>query len=221
MRALTRTVALTLILLGFASSPLLAQANPPPPSNPPGVQPTGPQYQGPPPQAPQAQSPQPQGPQYSSNEIVDAGHRFFGTISRGLAQIVEKAGSQFGLPNGYVLGQEAGGAVVAGLRYGEGILYTKNAGDLRVFWQGPSVGFDFGGEGARTMMLIYSLPATDAIYQRFAGIDGSAYFVGGLGMTALTMSNIVVVPIRTGVGMRLGANVGYLKFTPTATWNPF
>jgi len=226
MRALTRTVALTLILLGSASVPLLAQANPPPPSNPPGAQLPAPQYQSPPPQAPQAQSPQyqtpqPQGPQYSSNEIIDAGHRFFGTISRGLAQIVEKAGSQFGLPNGYVLGQEAGGAVVAGLRYGEGILYTKNAGDLRVFWQGPSLGFDFGGEGARTMMLVYNLPATDAIYQRFAGLDGSAYFVGGLGMTALTMNNIVVVPIRTGVGMRLGANVGYLKFTPTATWNPF
>jgi len=226
MRALTRTVALTLTLLGSASAPLLAQANPPPPSNPPGAQPPAPQYQSPPPQAPEAQSPQyqtpqPQGPQYSSNEVIDAGHRFFGTISRGLAQIVEKAGSQFGLPNGYVLGQEAGGAVVAGLRYGEGILYTKNAGDLRVFWQGPSLGFDFGGEGARTMMLIYNLPATDAIYQRFAGIDGSAYFVGGLGMTALTMNNIVVVPIRTGVGMRLGANVGYLKFTPTATWNPF
>src|SRR5262249_18794744 len=174
-----------------------------------------------PPQAPQAQSPQPQGSQYSSNEIVDAGHRFFGTISRGLAQIVEKAGSQFGLPNGYVLGQEGGGAVVAGLRYGEGILYTKNAGDLRVFWQGPSLGYDFGVEGARTMMLIYNLPATDAIYQRFCSIDGSAYFVGGLGMTALTMNNIVVVPIRTGVGIRLGANIGYLKFTPTAIWNPF
>src|SRR6266478_2905939 len=223
MRALTRTVALTLILLGLASATLLAQANPPPPTNPPAAQPPGPQYQppGPPYQSQPPQAPQAQAPQYSSNEIVDACHRFFGTISRGLAQIVEKAGSQFGLPNGYVLGQEAGGAVVAGLRYGEGILYTKNAGDLRVFWQGPSVGFDFGGEGARTMMLIYSLPATDAIYQRFAGIDGSAYFVGGLGMTALTMNNIVVVPIRTGVGMRLGANVGYLKFTPTATWNPF
>ena len=99
-----------------------------------------------------------------------------------------------------MLGQEAGGAVVAGLRYGEGVLYTKNAGDLRVFWQGPSLGWDFGGEGARTMMLIYNLPATEAVYQRFAGIDGSAYFVGGLGMTALTASNIVVVPIRTGVG---------------------
>jgi hypothetical protein len=221
MRAVTRSVALALILLGLACAPLLAQANPPqgnppqasppPPSAPPVAQPQSPEYQ----------AQQAQGPHYSSNEIVDAGHRFFGTISRGLAQIVEKAGSQFGLPNGYVLGQEAGGAVVAGVRYGEGILYTKNAGDLRVFWQGPSVGFDFGGEGARTMMLVYNLPATDAIYQRFAGIDGSAYFVGGLGMTALTMNNIVVVPIRTGVGMRLGANVGYLKFTPTATWNPF
>ena len=219
MRAVTRSVALALILLGLASAPLLAQANPPQ-GNPPQANPPPPSA--PPvaqPQAPQAQSPE--GQHYSSNEIVDAGHRFFGTISRGLAQIVEKAGSQFGLPNGYVLGQEAGGAVVAGVRYGEGILYTKNAGDLRVFWQGPSVGFDFGGEGARTMMLVYNLPATDAIYQRFAGIDGSAYFVGGLGMTALTMNNIVVVPIRTGVGMRLGANVGYLKFTPTATWNPF
>src|SRR5213080_1306347 len=216
MRAVTRSVALALLLLGLASAPLLPQANPPPPSAPPSAQPQPSQAQ-----SPEYQGQQGQAPHYSSNEIVDAGHRFFGTISRGLAQIVEKAGSQFGLPNGYVLGQEAVGAVVAGLRYGEGILYTKNAGDLRVFWQGPSVGFDFGGEGARTMMLVYNLPATDAIYQRFAGIDGSAYFVGGLGMTALTMNNIVVVPIRTGVGMRLGANVGYLKFTPTATWNPF
>src|SRR5207244_570892 len=134
---------------------------------------------------------------------------------------IEHAFGIFGQPNGYVLGQEASGAFVGGLRYGEGALYTKNAGDRRVYWQGPSVGFDWGGDGARTMMLIYSLPATDAIYQRFAGLDGSAYFVGGLGMTALTMNNIVVVPISTGVGMRLGANVGYLKFTPTATWNPF
>ena len=124
---------------------------------------------------------------YSSPEVLDTGHRFFGSVSRGLAQIVERAGSQFGLPNGYILGQEAGGAVAVGLRYGEGVLYTKNAGDLRVFWQGPSVGFDLGGEGARTMMLIYSLPATEAIYQRFAGVDGSAYFVGGLGMTALDL----------------------------------
>jgi hypothetical protein len=176
-------------------------------------------------QQPPAAYPPPQrqaGPEtFGPEELVSAGHKFFGNVSRGLASIIERAVSQWGLPNGYVLGQEAGGALVAGLRYGEGVLYTKNAGDLRVFWQGPSLGWDFGGEGARTMMLIYSLPATNAIYQRFAGIDGSAYFVGGLGMTALTADGIVVVPIRTGVGLRLGANVGYLKFTPTATWNPF
>jgi hypothetical protein len=158
---------------------------------------------------------------FEANELIDAGHRFFGGVSRGLATVIEKAVSQWGLPNGYVLGEEAGGAFVGGVRYGEGSLYTKNAGDLRVYWQGPTVGWDFGGEGARTMMLVYNLPATQAIYQRFGGIDGSAYFIGGFGMTALTANNIVVVPIRSGVGLRLGANVGYLKFTPTATWNPF
>ena len=168
---------------------------------------------------PQQQPPQ-QSQQYSSNEILDSGHRFFGGVSRGLAQVVEKAFSQWGLPNGYILGEEASGAFVVGLRYGEGTLYTKNAGDLRVFWQGPSVGFDTGGEGARTMMLVYNLPDTRSIYERFAGIDGSAYFIGGFGMTALTANGVVLVPIRSGVGLRLGANIGYLKFTPQATWNP-
>lgn len=166
-----------------------------------------------------APPPDPQG--FAPSELINAGHRFFGTVSQGLATVIEKAVSQWGLPNGYVLGEEAGGAFVGGLRYGEGVLYTKNAGDLKVYWQGPTVGWDFGGEGARTMMLVYSLPATQAIYQRFAGIDGSAYFIGGFGMTALTANNIVLVPIRSGVGLRLGANVGYLKFTPQSTWNPF
>jgi hypothetical protein len=158
---------------------------------------------------------------YSGGELVRAGHTFFGTVSRGLAEVIEAAISRWGQPNGYVLGQEGSGAFVVGLRYGDGTLYTKNAGDRRVFWEGPSVGFDWGGDGARTMMLVYNLPATDAIYRRFIGIDGSAYFVGGFGMTALTIDNIVVVPIRSGVGLRLGANIGYLKFTPRATWNPF
>ena len=158
---------------------------------------------------------------YSSNELVNAGHTFFGTISQGLAGVIEKAVSNWGQPNGYILGEEAGGAFVGGLRYGDGTLYTKNAGDLRVYWQGPSVGFDWGGDGARTMMLVYNLPRVDAVYQRFVGLDGSAYFIGGFGMTALTADNILVVPIRAGVGLRLGANIGYLKFTPNATWNPF
>ena len=159
--------------------------------------------------------------QFSSNELVDAGHRFFGGVSRGLAMIVEKAVSQWGLPNGYILGEEASGAFVGGLRYGDGTLYTKNAGDLRVFWQGPSIGFDAGADGARTMMLVYNLPRTDAIFERFGGINGSAYFIGGFGMTALVANNITVVPIRSGLGLRLGANLGYLKFTNRPTWNPF
>jgi hypothetical protein len=175
--------------------------------------------QAPPPEAPPMRQPSPN--TYGPDELVGAGHRFFGNVSRGLASVIERAVSQWGLPNGYVLGEEGSGAFVAGLRYGEGTLYTKNAGDLRVYWQGPSVGFDWGGDGARTMTLVYNLPATNAIYQRFAGIDGSAYIVGGFGMTALTANNIVLVPIRSGIGLRLGANIGYLKFTPRATWNPF
>jgi len=207
MRFVLRTLVLLTALA--AAAPALSQAQPYP--------------QQPYPQA--APQPAPQGPppsdRFEPNELVDAGHRFFGGVSRGLATIIEKAVSQWGLPNGYVLGEEAGGAFVGGLRYGEGSLYTKNAGDLRVYWQGPTLGWDFGGEGARTMMLVYNLPATQAIYERFGGIDGSAYFIGGFGMTALTANNIVVVPIRSGIGLRLGANVGYLKFTPMATWNPF
>jgi hypothetical protein len=169
-----------------------------------------------------APPPSQQQPAFTPGELVNAGHRFFGTVSRGLATVIENAVSKWGLPNGYVLGEEAGGAFFGGLRYGEGMLYTKNAGDLKVFWQGPTLGWDFGGEGARTMMLIYGLPATQAIHQRFAGISGSAYFVRGFGMIALTANDIVlVVPIRSGVGFRLGANVGYLKFTPQPTLNPF
>ena len=196
MRATLRLAAFALCLAGFGMVVADAQQQPAPP--PPRHRDT-----------------------FKPDEIIREGHRFFGTVSRGLAQVVQEAFSRWGEPNGYVLGQEGSGAIVVGLRYGDGKLYTKNAGDRRVFWEGPSVGFDYGGEGARTMMLVYKLPATEAIYQRFAGIDGSAYFIGGFGMTALTANGIVVVPIRSGVGLRLGANVGYLKFTEKATWNPF
>jgi hypothetical protein len=191
----------------LAQNSVLAQNPEPPPA------PTGP-VAPPPPQPPASN-------QFSANEVIDAGHHFFGSVSRGLAALVEKAGNQWGQPNGYILGEEAGGAFIGGLRYGDGTLYTKNAGDVRVYWQGPSLGFDPGADGARTMMLVYNLPRTEAIFERFGGIAGSAYFVGGLGMTALTANDIVVVPIRSGVGLRLGANLGYLKFTTRPTWNPF
>jgi hypothetical protein len=209
-----RLAAIAMLLAGLATAPAGAQqaadASPAvPPQLPADTSPVLPQP--------------PRANQHSSNEVVDAGHHFFGGISRGLASIVEKAVSQWGLPNGYILGEEASGAFIGGLRYGEGTLYTKNAGDVRVFWQGPSLGFDAGADGARTMMLVYNMPQTEAIFDRFGGVAGSAYFVGGLGMTALTSGDgrMVVVPIRSGLGLRLGANVGYLKFTERATWNPF
>jgi hypothetical protein len=234
----SRLAAVTFAALMCWTVPASAQQVQPAPLPPPQQQyqqplpPPQQQYQQPaplPPPQQQYQQPAPvpppqrqQGPDtFEPGELVSAGHKFFGNVSRGLASVIERAVSQWGLPNGYVLGEEGSGAFVAGLRYGEGTLYTKNAGDLRVYWQGPSVGFDWGGDGARTMTLVYNLPATNAIYQRFVGIDGSAYIIGGFGMTALTANNIVLVPIRSGIGLRLGANVGYLKFTPRATWNPF
>jgi len=158
---------------------------------------------------------------FSAGEILDQGHRFFGGTTRGLAEVVERAFAQYGEPNGYILGEEGAGAIVAGARYGEGTLYTRNAGRHPVFWQGPSVGFDFGGNGARMMILIYDLPSVDYLYSRFPGVNGSAFVVGGIGMTAMAKDGTVLVPITTGVGARLGLNVGYLKFTREATWNPF
>ncbi|MCW6506765.1 DUF1134 domain-containing protein [Lichenifustis flavocetrariae] len=158
---------------------------------------------------------------FRMEELVDNGHRFFGSMSRGLAQVVQEAVRRWGLPNGYILGQEASGAFVGGVRYGEGVLYTRNAGDQHLYWQGPSIGFDAGADGDRTMMLVYNLAATQDIFRRFGGADGSAYLVGGFGFTALTDQNVILVPIRTGVGARFGVSISYLKFTQQSTWNPF
>jgi hypothetical protein len=158
---------------------------------------------------------------YSADELVNKGSAFFGSVAQGLASVVERAVSQFGLPNGYILGDEGSGAIIAGVRYGQGTMYTRNAGDLTVYWQGPTIGLDFGGDGSKVMMLVYNLPDVNAIYGRYPGVDGSAYVVGGLGMTVLKHQDIVIVPIRSGLGARLGINAGYLKFTNAATWNPF
>jgi len=154
-------------------------------------------------------------------EIVEAGSNFFGATTGGLATLVEKIFSTYGLPNGYVLGQEGSGAIIGGLTYGEGTLYTKNAGDHPVYWQGPSLGWDFGAQGSRVMVLVYNLDRVDSLYRRYAGVAGSAYIVAGLGFNVLKNGSVLVVPIRTGVGARLGVNLGYLKMTPRPTWNPF
>jgi hypothetical protein len=159
--------------------------------------------------------------EYTAQEIVDSGHKFFGATSGGLATVVEKIFASYGLPNGYLLGEEGSGALIGGLTYGEGTLYTKNAGDHKVFWQGPSLGWDFGGEGSRVMMLVYNLDDVGSLYTRFGGVAGSAYVIAGVGFNVLQSNRVLIVPIRTGVGARLGVNLGYLKLTQRPTWNPF
>jgi hypothetical protein len=158
---------------------------------------------------------------FSIEEIKDSGHRFFGKVSMGFAEVVEYAFQRAGRPNGYILGEEAGGAFIAGLRYGEGTLYTKDAGSYKVYWQGPSLGYDFGGDGSKTMVLVYDLLSPGEIFNTYAGVDGSAYLVAGVSITFLANDHVKLAPISSGIGLRLGANVGYLKYTREPTWNPF
>jgi hypothetical protein len=175
-------------------------------------------YDEPPPQGPRRGAPD---GSYSSAEIGEAGRGFFGSLSQGMGSAVEYTFKRQGRPNGYILGEEAGGAIFGGLRYGEGILYTRDAGQRKVYWQGPSLGFDVGGEGNKVMILVYGLRDTEEIFDRFGGVNGSAYVVGGVGVTFQQKNHITLAPIRAGVGLRLGAAVGYLKYSRRPTWNPF
>jgi len=158
---------------------------------------------------------------FAPGDITGAGHRFFGRITTDLASVIEYAFRNNGRPNGYILGEEGGGAFVAGLRYGEGTLFTKSAGSRKVFWQGPSIGYDFGGDAAKTMILVYNLNSPEDVFYDYVGVGGQAYIVGGAGMTYLKSGGVTMAPIRSGLGLRIGANVGYLKFTHAPTWNPF
>jgi len=158
---------------------------------------------------------------YTLEEIRDATRGFFGTISTNLATVIEHAFSEWGRPTGYVLGKEGGGAFLAGVRYGEGTLFMRSGAQRKVYWHGPSIGYDFGAEGSRTLILVYALKQPEGLYRAFTGIDGSAYLVGGVGVTLLKGGPVVLAPIRSGLGLRLGANIGYLRFSPDATWNPF
>jgi hypothetical protein len=169
---------------------------------------------------PPAYGPPPRG-EYTEDEIVRAGNNFFGKVSGGLASAVEWAFHKVGRPNGYILGQGAGGAFIAGLSYGEGRLYTKDAGTYKVYWQGPSLGYDFGADGSKVMTLVYNLRDPSDIYTRFGGIEGTAYLIGGVSAELQKAGHVTLVPIRAGVGLRLGANVGYAKYTRYPTWNPF
>ncbi len=158
---------------------------------------------------------------FSVEEIVDAGHKFFGTTTKGLARAIESVFKAHGRPSGYVLGEEASGAFVAGLRYGEGMLYLKNGRQQKIFWQGPSIGIDAGGNGSKVLMLVYDIDTPREIFDRFLGVSGSAYLVAGLSVSMHSNDKITLIPVRTGVGARLGGNIGYLKITARPTWNPF
>jgi hypothetical protein len=158
---------------------------------------------------------------FSTEEIMAKGHETFGKASRGLAQAIEYVFQSQGEPTAYIVGEEGSGAFVGGLRYGEGTIYYKNGTEERIYWQGPSVGWDFGGNGSRTMVLVYGSEQPDDLHDRFAGVEGTAYLVGGIGVNFQKNDNITLAPIRTGVGARLGANIGYLKYSAKPTWNPF
>ena len=180
-------------LAALAAAPVLAQEPAPPP---------------PPP--PPADGP---APTYSDHEIVDHVSDFFGVTAETAGSIIERAFKDNGRPTGYIAGEEGSGAFVFGLRYGKGLLYMKNKAAQTVYWQGPSVGFDTGGNASRVFVLCYDLQYPDARYRRFPGVEGSAYFIGGMGVNYQRADGITVAPIRAGVGLRLGANIGYLAYT--------
>ena len=158
---------------------------------------------------------------YTIEEIRDASRGFFGSISANLAAVIEHTFRNWGRPTAYVLGTEGGGALLAGLRYGKGTLYLRTGGTQTVHWHGPSLGYDFGAESSRTMFLIYNMHDPSKLFRRYIGVDGSAYLVGGVGVTLLKGGPTIMAPIRTGLGLRVGANVGYVRFTAEPTWNPF
>ena len=158
---------------------------------------------------------------YSRGEIVEATSDFFGVTAEAAASVLERALAENGRPVGYIAGREVSGAAGVGLRYGEGVLRLKSGEEHTVFWQGPSVGIDAGANASRVFTLVYNLNDADRLYQRFAGVDGSAYFVAGLGVNYQRSDEITLAPIRSGVGLRGGANVGYLSYSRQRNWLPF
>jgi hypothetical protein len=158
---------------------------------------------------------------YNRAEVNKEVMGFFESGSRGLAEIVAKSFKDLGQPTGFIKGNEAGGALVVGLRYGTGTLYLKGQPPVAVYWQSPSVGFDIGVNAVKVFTLVYGLDHADLLFQRFPAVDGSAYILGGFGVNYQRSDNITLAPIRFGVGLRLGANVGYQSYTRTQTANPF
>jgi len=161
------------------------------------------------------------GDTFDQDSVLRDAEKFFGQSTEGLAKVIEKAFREQGKPNAYIKGEEASGAITVGLRYGNGTLVVKGGATRRVWWQGPSIGFDFGGNVAKVFVLVYHLPKASSIFQRFPAVDGSFYYVGGVGINYQQRDNIILAPIRLGVGLRAGASIGYMHYTPKKTYNPF
>lgn len=159
---------------------------------------------------------------YDEDSILQAATEFFGSTTEGLAKVIEKAFKEQGRPSAYIRGEEASAALTVGLRYGEGRLIMKGAAaGAPVFWAGPSIGFDAGANASKVFTLVYKLPKASAIYQRFPGVDGSLYYIGGAGINYQRANGITLAPIRLGVGLRAGASVGYLHYRREKSLNPF
>lgn len=158
---------------------------------------------------------------YTAEEIVSVASDFFGGTTEGLAKVIQRVFAEQGQPNAYIMGEEASGAIGVGLRYGKGELKYKDGAGMPVFWQGPSIGWDFGGNASKVFTLVYKLRNTQDLFQRYPGVDGSLYFLAGIGVNYQRSGEITLAPIRTGVGLRAGANVGYLHYTVKQSWIPF
>lgn len=161
------------------------------------------------------------GKTYSEPEVVSAAKNLFGETTEGLAKVIEKVFSEMGQPNAYIAGSEYSGAVGIGLRYGEGMLNMAGGGQTKVYWQGPSIGFDLGGNASKVFVLVYRLDSPEQIFRRIPGVEGSYYFVAGVGVNYQGDGEITLAPIRTGVGLRSGVNIGYLHYSRTFSWYPF
>lgn len=158
---------------------------------------------------------------YAEDTIVKEAEAFFGRGAQGIADVLNRAFRDNGPPDAYIKGEEGGGAIGLGLRYGRGTLYLKDGTTTSIYWRGPSIGIDFGGSAAKTFVLIYHLPTVGSLFQRFGGVEGSLYYVGGIGMNYNRSDDIVLAPVRFGVGWRQGVNVGYLHLSPERSWIPF
>lgn len=158
---------------------------------------------------------------FREETIVREAEGFFGRGARGLADVLNRVINDKGPPGGYIKGQEGGGALGIGLRYGHGTLYLSDGTQTDVYWRGPSIGVDFGGSAAKTFVLVYDLPNVNALFERYGEVEGSLFYVGGVGVNYNRNDTTVLAPVRFGVGWRQGINVGYLHLSPERTWNPF